>query len=93
MCCAVFIAEGGPDCLKGKQEEIQECLNSTFSKYIPKEMGDKKDDLPLLSLGRAECGSVVVNVLLLCFFILSFSEWIKIHFFNFTGSLLRSNNA
>lgn len=78
MCYIVFIAEGGPDCLKSKQEEIQQCLNSTFSKYIPKELADKKDDLPLLTLGRAECGSVLVNVLLLCFFTSNYLEYFLI---------------
>jgi len=55
---ALFIAEGGPDCLKSKQEEIQQCINSTFSKYIPKEMPDKKDELPMFKLGEAECQDV-----------------------------------
>lgn len=55
---ALFIAEGGPDCLKSKQDDIQQCLNSTFSKYIPKEMPGKQEELPLFKLGQAECSDI-----------------------------------
>ncbi|XP_035740399.1 27 kDa hemolymph protein-like isoform X3 [Vespa mandarinia] len=32
---ALFIAAGGPDCFQSKQQEIQDCFNTTFGSYIP----------------------------------------------------------
>ncbi|KAL2731373.1 27 kDa hemolymph protein-like [Vespula squamosa] len=32
---ALFIAAGGPDCFQSKQQEIQDCVNTTFGSYIP----------------------------------------------------------
>ncbi|PSN52702.1 hypothetical protein C0J52_09393 [Blattella germanica] len=34
---ALFIAEGGPECLSSNQEAIQECVNKTIAKNMPKE--------------------------------------------------------
>ncbi|XP_046678294.1 27 kDa hemolymph protein-like isoform X1 [Homalodisca vitripennis] len=55
---ALFIAEGGPECLMSNEEKIQECLNSTFSHYIPQEATDNQNDLPQFRLGQTECGDV-----------------------------------
>ncbi|KAG8247844.1 Interferon- developmental regulator 1 [Homalodisca vitripennis] len=55
---ALFIAEGGPECLMSNEEKIQECLNSTFSHYIPQEATDNQNDLPQFRLGQTECGRV-----------------------------------
>ncbi|XP_066596293.1 27 kDa hemolymph protein-like [Prorops nasuta] len=32
---ALFISAGGPECFQDKQQDIQDCLNSTFGHYIP----------------------------------------------------------
>ncbi|KAG8247839.1 Interferon- developmental regulator 1 [Homalodisca vitripennis] len=55
---ALFIAEEGPECLKSKQEQIQECINSTFSHYIPKDMPGKQEELPLFKMEEKECGDL-----------------------------------
>ncbi|XP_054286497.1 27 kDa glycoprotein-like [Macrosteles quadrilineatus] len=60
---ALFIAEGGPDCLQSKYEDIVQCLNSTFSKYTPKETLNPealKDELPQLKLGQPECNDIKI---------------------------------
>uniref|UniRef100_A0A1B6FPP0 27 kDa hemolymph protein n=1 Tax=Cuerna arida TaxID=1464854 RepID=A0A1B6FPP0_9HEMI len=55
---ALFIAEEGPECLKSKQEQIQECINSTFSHYIPKDVQGKQEELPLFKMEEKECGDL-----------------------------------
>lgn len=62
---ALFIAEGGPDCLTDKKDEIQNCLNSTFSKYLPKEGSNvKAKDIPSFKLEENECRDI--NLLQKC---------------------------
>lgn len=60
---ALFIAEGGPDCLSEQKDAIQNCLNSSFSKYLPKEV-QNVDDVPSLKLEEHECRDI--NVLQKC---------------------------
>uniref|UniRef100_A0A1B6LB09 27 kDa hemolymph protein n=2 Tax=Graphocephala atropunctata TaxID=36148 RepID=A0A1B6LB09_9HEMI len=55
---ALFIAEGGPECLKDNQDQIQQCVNSTFSRYLPKDVTVQKEEPPLFQLGKKECGDI-----------------------------------
>uniref|UniRef100_A0A1B6HV20 Uncharacterized protein n=1 Tax=Homalodisca liturata TaxID=320908 RepID=A0A1B6HV20_9HEMI len=55
---ALFIAEGGPECLKDNQDEIMQCFNSTFSHYMPKEAAVKQEEAPLFQLGEKECRDI-----------------------------------
>uniref|UniRef100_A0A1B6MAC1 27 kDa hemolymph protein n=1 Tax=Graphocephala atropunctata TaxID=36148 RepID=A0A1B6MAC1_9HEMI len=52
---ALFIAEGGPECLKSKQEQMQQCINSTFSHYIPKGVPGSQEELAAFRLEEEEC--------------------------------------
>lgn len=52
---ALFIAEKGPECLSANQEGIQNCLNSTFSGYLPAEGIDNVKELPKLVMGMQQC--------------------------------------
>lgn len=51
---ALFIAEGGPECLAEKQQEVQNCMNSTLAKHLPKNMPDA-ENLPEFVLEEAQC--------------------------------------
>lgn len=51
---ALFIAEGGQDCLNKTSTEIQECMNSTLGKLVPQEKSNL-ESLPQLVLGEKEC--------------------------------------
>ncbi|KAG8315466.1 hypothetical protein J6590_070189 [Homalodisca vitripennis] len=55
MAQKLFIAEGGPECLKDNQDEIMQCFNSTFSHLLPKEAAVKQEEAPLFQLGEKEC--------------------------------------
>ncbi|XP_030379522.1 27 kDa glycoprotein [Scaptodrosophila lebanonensis] len=54
---ALFIAEKGPECLESQKDNIQQCLNSTFSTYM--NISDIQDtkikSLPLLVMGDKQC--------------------------------------
>lgn len=49
---ALFIAEDGPECLDANKENILNCMNASFSGYLPK---DIPSELPELVVGRKEC--------------------------------------
>jgi len=51
---ALFIAEGGPECLSANQEAIQNCANKTITKNLPKETLSV-DNLPSLVFGEEQC--------------------------------------
>ncbi|XP_023309167.2 27 kDa hemolymph protein-like [Lucilia cuprina] len=53
---ALFIAEEGPECLDANKENISNCMNATFSAYLP-EGGVLKsqDEWPELVLGPKQC--------------------------------------
>lgn len=51
---ALFIAEGGPECLSANQDAIQTCANQTFTKNLPKETLSV-DNLPSLVFGEEQC--------------------------------------
>lgn len=51
---ALFIAEGGFECLSSNQENIQQCVNSTVSKNLPKEEVTT-DNLPSFVFGEEQC--------------------------------------
>ncbi|XP_076299993.1 27 kDa hemolymph protein-like [Lasioglossum baleicum] len=61
---ALFISANGPECLQSKQQEIENCINATFGKYIPP-MDANNGSLMgldrinhLLVLGNKECGDI-----------------------------------
>lgn len=53
---ALFIAEGGPECLKSQEEPIKECLNQTIGRHAPAETVSM-NSLPLFVLEDKECRS------------------------------------
>lgn len=68
---ALFIAEGGPECLDTNQEAIRDCVNKTITKNLPTETLSV-DNLPSLEFGEEQCRDVaelqacVVKVLETC---------------------------
>lgn len=57
---ALFISAGGPECFQAKQDPIQDCINKTYSSYIPKPdpSGNNLiglESLPSLIFGAKEC--------------------------------------
>ncbi|KZC14568.1 27 kDa hemolymph protein, partial [Dufourea novaeangliae] len=60
---ALFISANGPECLQSKQQEIGNCVNATFGKYVPPIDPNSGslvglDSLPTLVLGQKECGDI-----------------------------------
>nr|XP_022911199.1 27 kDa hemolymph protein-like [Onthophagus taurus] len=52
---AMFIAEGGFECIESKKNEIQNCVNETFSDMIPKDMGiENLGSLILIDDGKCD---------------------------------------
>ena len=51
---AMFIAEGGVECLTNQKDGVQECFNNTLGSKIPKDV-PSVDNLPLLLIGTEEC--------------------------------------
>jgi len=51
---ALFIAEGGPECISANQEAIQTCANKTITKNLPKDTLSV-DNLPSLVFGEEQC--------------------------------------
>jgi hypothetical protein len=54
---ALFIAEKGPECFTSKQDQLQDCINSTLHHYIPSE-GLSLENLPNLILTEKECNDM-----------------------------------
>lgn len=52
---ALFIAEKGPECLEAHKDDIQNCINSTFSGYVPAEGIDSVKSLPKFVMGPQQC--------------------------------------
>lgn len=52
---ALFVAEGGVDCLKEKQEGISRCFNSTFHDRVPDTNDLSAASLPLLLFQPKDC--------------------------------------
>lgn len=56
---ALFIAEKGPECFNDKKDQLIDCFNSTFHKYLPSESetADTKKipTIPQLVMGVKEC--------------------------------------
>lgn len=50
----VFIAEKGPECFTEKKDGIINCVNSTFSHYIP-EKAPTSENLKELVIGQEQC--------------------------------------
>ncbi|XP_050443838.1 27 kDa hemolymph protein-like [Adelges cooleyi] len=55
---ALFYSEGGPDCLMDKQEAIQHCLNTSFSKYSPSGDVNSLSNLPAFKFEEDQCKSM-----------------------------------
>lgn len=53
---ALFIAERGPECLESRKEKIQNCVNSTFSGYVPTD--GKLKTLPKFVMGMEQCDDI-----------------------------------
>ncbi|KAF2904448.1 hypothetical protein ILUMI_01729 [Ignelater luminosus] len=51
---AMFVAEGGPECIESKQSDIERCANETLSHRIPTDIS--LNNLPLLSESTEGCG-------------------------------------
>lgn len=54
---ALFIAENGPKCINEHKDQLIECFNSTFHKYIPTET---PTSLPQLQIGAEQCKYVII---------------------------------
>lgn len=52
---ALFIAEEGPECLEANKENISNCMNATFSAYLPENGQLPPHELPELVLGPKQC--------------------------------------
>lgn len=57
---ALFIAEKGPECFKEQKDNLYECLNSTFKKYMPAvnntpDIQSLPTTLPQLVMGVEQC--------------------------------------
>ena len=69
---ALFIAEKGPECLESKKEDIQHCINNTFSRYVPKDGIENVKTLPKFIMSPKHCSDMekletcVVEKLELC---------------------------
>lgn len=67
----VFIAEKGPECFSENKDAIMDCMNSTFSGYVPTETPTLAS-LPNFILGEKECADMtklehcIVNELETC---------------------------
>ncbi|XP_034946446.1 27 kDa hemolymph protein-like [Chelonus insularis] len=58
---ALFIASGGPECFQAKQQEIQDCLNSTYGGYfsdVTNTLSPSLETLPALIFGVKECNDM-----------------------------------
>lgn len=61
---ALFISANGPECLESKHQEIENCINATFGKYIPPMDANNGSFVGLdrierlLVLGSKECGDI-----------------------------------
>lgn len=58
---ALFIAEEGPECLESQRDNIQQCMNSTFSTYL--NSADLQDNskiktIPKLVVGEKQCKEI-----------------------------------
>jgi len=56
---ALFIAEKGPECLKEKQMDLVNCVNTTFNGYLPAETPKTINDLPIFNFGEKECSDIM----------------------------------
>lgn len=54
---ALFIAEKGPECFEGRKDDLINCVNSTFTEYIPSDINSiaLPTVLPELVIGPKQC--------------------------------------
>ncbi|KAK9892882.1 hypothetical protein WA026_022562 [Henosepilachna vigintioctopunctata] len=50
---AMFVAEGGIDCIKSQKDAIQQCLNTTFGSRVPADMSP--NSFPVLQFNGEDC--------------------------------------
>ncbi|KAL3268298.1 hypothetical protein HHI36_007416 [Cryptolaemus montrouzieri] len=50
---AMFVAEGGVDCINSQKEVLKQCLNSTLSSRVPSDMSP--NSLPILMFNSDDC--------------------------------------
>ncbi|XP_023034896.1 27 kDa glycoprotein [Drosophila willistoni] len=57
---ALFIAEKGPECFESKKDNIQQCINDTFSSYMDTaNLHDNKiKSIPKLVVGQKQCDDI-----------------------------------
>ncbi|XP_063226514.1 27 kDa hemolymph protein-like [Bacillus rossius redtenbacheri] len=55
---ALFIAEGGVECLQSQREAIQDCLNKTATTYLNSQAPLSLESLPSLVLHEQECRDI-----------------------------------
>ncbi|XP_017850757.1 27 kDa glycoprotein [Drosophila busckii] len=59
---ALFIAEEGPECLESQKDNIQQCINSTFSSYFNnaelQNNINKTKTIPKLVVGQKQCNEI-----------------------------------
>ncbi|XP_016972229.1 27 kDa glycoprotein [Drosophila rhopaloa] len=58
---ALFISERGPECIESQKDNIQQCVNSTFSEYL--NFSDLEDNriksIPKLTVGQKQCDEML----------------------------------
>jgi len=54
---AMFVAEGGFECVDEHKEGLQACANKTFSNKIPNDLSI--NNLPLFTIGETECADML----------------------------------
>lgn len=55
---ALFISEKGPECIEQHRDNIQNCINTTFSGYMPAEGLESLKTLPKLVMGQEQCEDI-----------------------------------
>ncbi|EDX01901.1 27 kDa hemolymph protein [Drosophila yakuba] len=58
---ALFIAEKGPECIESQKDNIQQCVNDTFSEYL--NLSDLQENriksMPKLTVGQKQCDEML----------------------------------
>ncbi|KAK6637628.1 hypothetical protein RUM44_008050 [Polyplax serrata] len=52
---ALFIAEGGPECLESSKDDVWKCVETVFKKHIPNTEEVTINDIPLLLFKAEQC--------------------------------------
>ena len=65
----VFIAEKGPECLEENKDVISNCMNTTFSDYVPKNLSNPFPTMPQFIIGPKQCRFVLHMSFTICKFL------------------------